>query len=158
MVEFALVTPIILFLFFAVLEGSLLIFAVGTFRYAGAHGVTVDADAGNATDADTQAVTSIRTGPVGTTNLASVTEIDVQCETASLTPCASYSAPNRYLLSGTALAVPWPPAIRNVHNGQSDFLGLTIKYQYQWKSGSLIGASPLQLTETYHARVEPQIY
>src|SRR5256885_14080824 len=76
MVEFALVAPILLFLFFAVLEGSLLVFTVGAFRYAASQGAIQDAELGNATNADTQAVQAIRTGP-GVTTLANVTEIDI---------------------------------------------------------------------------------
>jgi Flp pilus assembly protein TadG len=163
MVEFALVAPIQLFLFLAVLEGSLLVFTMSAFRYAASQAAIQEADLGNATNADTQAIQVIKNSP-GITSLATVSEIAVQCEssnaTGSLTPCASYPTPNRYDLNGTPLAtpLPWPPSVRNVHSGVSDFLGVTISYTYRWQSGWLLGSSPLTLRQTYHARLEPQSY
>jgi hypothetical protein len=53
---------------------------------------------------------------------------------------------------------PWAPAIRDVSNGSSDFMGVTIKYQYQWKSGTLISSGPLVLQAKYYVRLEPQTY
>jgi Flp pilus assembly protein TadG len=159
MVEFALVTPIILFLFFGTLEGSLLVLTMGAFRNAVAQGAIQDAELGNATNADTMAVQVILAGP-GVTALAKVTEIDIYRLTSQpggqLTVDAS--AYNMYPQNGTSATVPWPPAVRNVRNGFSDFLGVTISYTYQWKSGSLLGAAPLLLTQNFYARLEPQSY
>jgi hypothetical protein len=45
-----------------------------------------------------------------------------------------------------------------VTNGSSDFIGVIIKYQYNWKSGVLISATPLQLSATSTVRLEPQTY
>ena len=163
MVEFALVAPLLLFLFLATLEGSLLVFTMSAFRYAASQAAIREADLGNATNADTQAIQVIKNSP-GITSLATVSEIDVQCESptanGSLAPCASYPTPNRYDLLGNPLAtpLPWPPAVRNVHSGVSDFLGVTITYRYQWQSGWLFGSAPLQLTQTFHGRLEPQSY
>ena len=158
-VEFALVAPILLFLFFAVLEGSLLVFTMGAFRYAASQGAIQDTELGNASNADTQAVQVIRTSP-GVTSLATVTEVDIyrvnQGASGQLT--ADGSAYNKYRLDGTAISVTWPPSGRNVRSGFSDFLGVTISYTYQWKSGKLLGATPLQLKQTFYARLEPQSY
>jgi Flp pilus assembly protein TadG len=159
MVEFALVTPIILFLFFGALEGSLLVLTMGAFRNAVAQGAIQDAELGNATDADTQAVQLIMAGP-GVTALATVKEIDIYRLTPLSTGQLSVdnSNYNKYPQNGTGSTVPWPPSVRNVRNGFSDFLGVTISYTYQWKSGSLLGAAPLQLTQNFYARLEPQSY
>ena len=62
------------------------------------------------------------------------------------------------ILDGSAISVTWPPSSRNVRNGFSDYLGVTIYYQYQWKSGALLGSTSLQLTQTFDARIEPQSY
>src|SRR5438309_11019318 len=102
LVEFALVAPILLFLFFAVLEGSLLVFTIGAYRYAASNGAIMAAELGSASDADTQAVQVVRTSP-GLTNLATVTEIDIYRVVQSggqFVPDAS--AYNKYRLDGTA--------------------------------------------------------
>jgi Flp pilus assembly protein TadG len=167
MVEFALVTPIIIFLFFGVLEGSLLVFTMGAFRNAAAAGAIRDAELGNATYADTQQGGAGPTGAVqvilsspGVAGLATITEIDIYRLTSQpggqLT--VDNSAYNKYPQNGGAASVTWAPAIRNVRNGFSDFLGVTITYQYQWKSGSLLGTAPLQLTQNFYARLEPESY
>jgi hypothetical protein len=157
------VAPVLLFLFLAVLEGSLLVFTMGSFRYAASQAAIQEADLGNAANADTQAIQAIKNSP-GITSLATVSEIAVQCESrtpsGTLTPCASYPTPNRYDLLGSPLAtpLPWPPSVRNVRSGVSDFLGVTISYTYKWQSGWLLGSSPIVLTQTFHARLEPQSY
>jgi len=164
MVEFALVAPLVLFLLFGVVESSLLLFSVGTARYAAGEGARQASELGNATNTDTSAVQVIRTGPLGQTSLVTVSEIDIRRMvqdpvTQKLTPDTSL-ADNRYRLDGSAISSPvaWPPANRNVRNGTSDFLELEIKYQYSWKTGSLLARGPLQLSQRFDVRLEPQTY
>ena|SRR5438105_3486659 len=163
MVEFALVAPLVLFLLFGVIESSLLLFSVGTARYAAGEGARQASELGNATNADTSAVQVIRTGPLGQTSLVSVSEIDIYrmtppLPTTQIPPCPDLSACNKYRLDGTAISVTWPPASRNVRSGTSDFVGLTIKYQYSWKTGTLLARGPLNLTQSFYVRLEPQTY
>lgn len=160
MVEFAFVAPIVLFLLFAILEGSLLLFTIGTSRFAAGQGAIRDAELGNAASADTQAIQAIRTGPLGSTSLATVTEIDIYRLKAQSNGqlTVDSTAYNRYRLDGSAISVTWQPAVRNVRQGFTDFLGLTINYQYQWASGRLLGAGPLQLSQAFDVRLEPQTY
>ena len=166
-VEFALLLPILLVLFFAVLEGSLLLLTVGGVRYAAAQAATQAAELGNATYADTQQSSSGPTGAVqaiksspGVTALGTVTEVDIyrlaQQSNGQLT--VDPNAYNRYRLDGSSISVTWPPSSRNVRNGSSDYLGVTIYYQYQWQSGQVLGATALQLSQTFDARIEPQRY
>jgi hypothetical protein len=153
------VAPILLFLFFAVLEGSLLVFTMGALRFAASQGAIQDAELGDATNADTQAVQVIRTGP-GATNLATVSEIDIYrlIPQSNGTFTVDNTAYNKYRLDGSAISVTWQPSVRNVRSGFSDFLGLTILYQYKWKSGTLLRATALNLTQTFYVRLEPQSY
>ena len=97
MTEFALVVPVLFILVLGVLDGGLLMFSVGTARYA-----------------------------------------------ADGTPLLSPE--------------PWQPATRNVGNGTSDFLGITVKFTYGWKSGLFKALGPVQSTATYYIRLEPQSY
>src|SRR5438093_3587960 len=60
MTEFALVVPVLLLLIMAVLDGALLMFSVGTARYAAAEGSRVASTLGNAATTDTQVVQLIR--------------------------------------------------------------------------------------------------
>jgi hypothetical protein len=98
---------------------------------------------------------------MGTTTLAQVNEVDIYRlivqPNGSLTVDNAHI--NRYKLDGTPIGViNWPPAIRNVRNGQSDFLGVTIKYQYNWKTGVFVSGSAIQLNQVFEIRLEPQTY
>jgi hypothetical protein len=102
----------------------------------------------------------IDSGPLGTNSLSTINHVDVyrlaQQSNGQLTvDSAKY---NSYRANGTAISVTWPPATRNVSNGLSDYLGLTIYYQYNWISGRLLGSGPLQLTQSFSVRLEPQSY
>jgi Flp pilus assembly protein TadG len=158
--EFALVLPVLLFLLFAVLEGSLATFTVVTARYAAGEAAQLVSEYANAAGTDTAAVQSVRTGPLGATSLATVTHVDIyhllQQGNGQLT--VDTSKYNSYLPNGTAISVTWPPASRDVSNGVSDFAGLTIYFQYNWFAGGLLGTGPLQLTQIADVRLEPQTY
>jgi TadE-like protein len=159
--EFALVAPILLFLLFGALEFSLLFFVMSTARFAAGDGAREAAQIGNAASTDTTTVQLIRTGPFGQSSLATVSEIDVYrlIQQSGGQLVVDNSHYNKYRLDGSAIGpLTWPAISRNVKQGQSDFLGLTIRYQYSWKTGRLLNASALQLTQTSYVRLEPQTY
>jgi hypothetical protein len=160
--EFALVAPIVLFLLFGALELSLLSFVMSSARYAAGDGAREAGQLGNAANTDTTTVQLIRTGPFGQNSLASVTEIDIQRLPQppwAGTPVPDPSHLNKYNLDGSVIGSPtWPATSRNVKQGQSDFLRLTVKYRYSWKTGRLLSASALALTQTSDVRLEPQSY
>ena len=160
MTEFALVVPILLVLIMGVLDGALLMFSVGTARYGSAEGSRMAATLGNAATTDTQVLQAVR-NIVGTTRLFNVTEIDIyklnQDGNGNLTP--DLSRYNRYALDGTPLSAPtWSPSSRNVGNGTSDFLGITINFTYTWKAGFFAPLGPLKTTAESYVRLEPQSY
>jgi len=178
MTEFGLVAPLVLMLLLGVLEVGLLFFSVGTARFAAGEGGRVVAEVGNAWDADNQAIQAIRTTGVGQRGLVSVTDIVIfkaaniggtyQLDTSSSCNGIPGGCQNHYditgaLQNGTGLPCaplpncpPWQPTTRNVTNGNTDFAGVTLKYQYVWKSGSFIPAPPVTLSTTYYVRLEPQ--
>jgi Flp pilus assembly protein TadG len=158
--EFALVVPVLLVLIMGVLDGALLMFSVGTARYASAEGSRVAATLGNVANTDSQVVTMIR-NTVSGTQLFSVEEIDIykldQDANGNLTQ--NLAKTNKYALDGTPLnSTPWPAANRNVGNGTSDFIGVTINYTYVWKAGFFAPLGPLRTTAVSYVRVEPQSY
>jgi Flp pilus assembly protein TadG len=161
MTEFALVVPVLMLLIMGVLDGALLLFSVGTARYATSEGARVASQLGNVTTADSQIVAIIRLNATST-KLFDVTEIDIykldQDGNGNLTPDPTYF--NRYALDGTALnaPVPWPPATRNVGNGTSDFIGITVNYTYSWKAGFFAPLGPVRTTAVSYVRLEPQSY
>ena len=161
MTEFALVVPVLFILVLGVLDGGLLMFSVGTARYAAVEGARQAAQLGNAATADTQTLQVIR-DRAGTDRLFTVDEIDIykldQDGNGNLTPDPTLF--NRYAADGTPLLSPepWQPATRNVGNGTSDFLGITVKFTYGWKSGLFKALGPVQSTATYYIRLEPQSY
>ncbi len=167
--EFSLASPIALILLLGIIEMGLLMFGVGTAAFAVGESARVGAEAGNQANADTQIIQIIRGTAVGQTGIVQVNEIDIyrlveDPSTGNLsvdtTGCGGAGCVNRYDALGNPLLTPepWPATSRDVTNGSSDFLGVTLKYQYNWKSGTLLSASPLQLTAKYYVRLEPQTY
>jgi Flp pilus assembly protein TadG len=161
MTEFALVVPVLVVLIMGVLDGAFLMFSVGTARYASAEGSRIASQLGNAANADSQVLQTIRS-TVNGTQLFSVGEIDIyklnQDGNGNLTPDPSHT--NRYNLDGSAISspVPWPAANRNVGNGTSDFIGITINYTYTWKAGFFAPLGPIRTTAVSYVRLEPQSY
>lgn len=158
--EFALVVPVLCMLIMGVLDGALLMFSVGTARYASTEGSRLAAQLGNVSTADAQVIAKVRQ-TVSTTQLFSVSEVDIyrlnQDVAGNLTPDLAHY--NRYQLDGTPIgAVAWPPASRNVSNGNSDFLGLTVHYSYSWKAGFFAPLGPVTTTADAYVRLEPQSY
>jgi hypothetical protein len=98
---------------------------------------------------------------MGTTRLSQITEIDVYrlIEQSNGTLTVDPARINKYNLDGTSIgAINWPPASRNVTSGNSDFIGVTIYYTYTWKSSRILGQPPLNLTQAFYMRLEPQTY
>ena len=160
MTEFAVVLPVLFMLMLGVLDGGLLMFSVGTARYATVDGARMAAQLGNAATADEQSIRVIREH-VGATGIFSVDEVDVyklnQDANGNLTPDTIFF--NRYRVDGTPMMPePWTAASRNVGNGTSDFLGITVHFTYRWKAGFLAPLGPLQSTVTHYIRLEPQSY
>src|SRR6267143_141505 len=104
--EFAIVMPVLFMLILGLLDGCLVMFSVGTARYATVQGAQLAA----------QIVKVIR-DRAGTTGIFSVTEVDIyklnQDGNGNLTPDPVLY--NRYGIDGTPMIPePWPAASRNV--------------------------------------------
>jgi TadE-like protein len=167
--EFSLCAPIALMMLLGIVEGGFLMFGVGTAAYATGEAARVGAEAGNSANADLQMIATILQTGLGQNGVVQVTEVDIyhlleDPNTGQLTVdsngCGGGGCVNKYDLFGTPLVnpEPWVASLRDVTNGSSDFLGVTIKYQYRWKSGALIAGTPLNLTSKYYVRLEPQTY
>src|ERR1700737_1944873 len=147
MTEFAIVAP--------------LLFVVGTARWSTAEVARQESESGNAANADSVSIAALRKSAIGTTTLGSVNEIDVYhlIEQMNGTLTVDLNKYNRYDINGNPLApITWPSPTRHVRNGQSDFLGITLHYQYNWKTGVFLSGAPLQLQQLYEIRLEPQTY
>jgi Flp pilus assembly protein TadG len=160
LVEFALVVPVLMVLIMGVLDGALLMFSVGTARYASAEGSRVAATLGNVATTDSQVLGAVR-NIVSGTQLFTVDEVDIyklnQDGNGNLTQDLANT--NKYALDGTALnGTPWPASRRNVGNGTSDFIGVTVNYTYTWKAGFFAPLGPIKTTAVSYVRVEPQSY
>jgi uncharacterized protein (UPF0333 family) len=167
--EFALCAPIAVIMLLGIVEAGFLMFGVGTAAYATGEAARVGAEAGNAANADMQVIYTIDATGLGQNGIVKVTEVDIYRLiedpvtgnlTVDTTGCGGGGCVNKYDLYGTPLLTPepWAPAIRDVSNGSSDFMGVTIKYEYHWKSGTLISSGPLVLQARYYVRLEPQTY
>ena len=160
MTEFALVVPVLLVLIMGVLDGALLMFSVGTARYSSAEGSRVAATLGNVANTDSQVVTTIR-NTVSGTQLFTVDEVDIYKldvdPNGNLTQ--NIAKTNKYKLDGTTInSIPWPASGRDVGNGTSDFIGVTVNYTYTWKAGFFAPLGPLKTTAVSWVRIEPQSY
>ena len=176
MVEFAIVAPVLFFLLFGVFESGLLLFVVGTARFSAGDAARQESESGNAAAADQLSIAVIRNGAMGTTTLATIRQIDIfklneDVLTGALTPAcnAGVTSPpapcagtyNTYKLNGTTTdggPVRWLPGTRSVKNRATDFLGVRIWYQYNWKTGVFLSAAPVQLNMEFDVRLEPQTY
>jgi Flp pilus assembly protein TadG len=161
LVEFTIVAPILFFFLLGVLESGFLLFVVGTARFGAGEVARQESESGNATSADQTSIAVLRATAIGTTSLASVTEIDIyrMIEQGNGTLTVDLAHYNKYKLDGTAIgATTWPSSTRDVVNGESDFLGVTLVYQYKWMTGVFLASRPLQLQQTFEIRLEPQTY
>lgn len=161
MVEFAIVAPILLFLLFGIFESGLLLFVIGSAKFGAGEVARQESESGNAANADQLSLAALRKTAIGTTSLASVQEVDIYhlTEQANGTLTVDPLKYNKYQLDGTPIgSINWPSSGRNVTNGQSDFLGVTLRYRYQWKTGIFIAPSAVNLTQTFEIRLEPQSY
>jgi len=104
MTEFAIVLPVLFMLMLGVLDGGLLMFSVGTARYATVEGARMAAQLGNAATTDDQSIRVIREH-VGATGIFTVDEVDVyklnQDANGNLTPDPVLF--NRYRIDGTPM-------------------------------------------------------
>jgi Flp pilus assembly protein TadG len=168
MAEFALVAPVLLFMIMATLEVGLLTFSISTARFAAEAAGRLGSQLGNyyqspTVNADQSMVTSIRQSALGTTTLTSIDGIDIEWYDYTATPSPSFGphqpgcpCVNSYNLDGSMQGgIGWPIATRNVSTS-SDFMRITIRYRYKWKSGSFLSPQPLVLSTAYIIRLEAQ--
>jgi Flp pilus assembly protein TadG len=161
MTEFAIVAPILFLLLFGVLEGGFLMYTVGTARFAAGDAARQLSEDGNAAAADQNALAVIRKTGLVTTSMGTVNHVDIyrmiQQPDGTLTVDPAHI--NSYRIDGSVLgSITWPPTTRGIRNGQMDFLGVTIYYQYNWKTGIFNRGGPLQLNNAVFIRLEPQLY
>jgi hypothetical protein len=200
MIEFTLALPFLFFVLFGVLEFGLLMFSLGTTRWSAVEGARVVSEQGTLTqtcgqvpgcvglangpgasnpcNADCQAVSFISVGPLGSTSIATIDEIDVTRlkVTTSGSPATSTlshakqladgtwcslshagDCVNKYKLDFSAIGTPsYDPTKRNVQLGQTDYVEVLIKFHYQWKTG-LFNQFPIpNLQAGVDIRLEPQ--
>ena len=198
MIEFTLALPFLFFVIFGVFEFGLLMFSLGTSRWSAVEGGRVVSEQGNLTqiciqvpgcaglangpkpvdtaacNADCQAVSFVNNGPLGSTSIATIDEIDItrQQVTTSGSPLTSSfsdattladgsscsgTCVNRYLLDFTTVGTPhYDPSKRDVQLGQTDYAKVLIKFHYQWKSGIFNQFPVPSLQAGVVVRLEPQ--
>jgi Flp pilus assembly protein TadG len=161
MTEFAIVAPILFFMLLGIVESGLLLFVVGSARFGAGEVARQESESGNAANADQVSLQTLQKTAIGTTSLSQVVEVDIyrliEQGNGSLTVDNAHY--NRYQLDGTPIGgITWPSTTRNVINGQSDFLGVTVQYRYSWKTGVFIAPSAINLSQTFEIRLEPQTY
>ncbi len=161
MVEFAVVLPVAIVLFFMIIEGAFLLFSDATSHFAAGEAARQAAELGNASTADSKAVQVVRDSAVGHTTLEVVNEIDIyklnEDGAGNLTVDSTHV--NKYHLDGSVIgSVNWPPVTRDVTNAASDFIGVTIDYTYNWRTSLFAPLAAPHLTAIYYVRLEPQTY
>ena len=112
MTEFAIVMPVLFMLILGLLDGCMVMFSVGTVRYATVQGAQLASQLGNAVTADDQSIRAIR-DRVGTTGIFSVDEVDIYKvnQDGSGNLVADPILFNRYAIDGSPMMPePWPAA------------------------------------------------
>ena len=184
MIEFALVAPVFFFLLFGVIEFGVLMFDVGTTRFASGEAAKVEAQVGNGQAtcnqvagcvavfanpaklcyADCQALSAIHNTAVGSTSLEQVNYVEIQkmqdTGGGNFQP-VSPAQVNRYTLTGSTIAgyTSYTETTRDVIAGQTDYLQVNINFKYRWLTGffnSLL-AQPV-LDSKYLVKLEPQSF
>ena len=186
MIEFTLALPFLMFVLFGVFEFGLMMYSLGSSRFASADAARVISEQGTLVinpcssvagcsaldrttwplsgdcDADCQALSAINRGPLGTTSIATIDEIDVvqlKSDGSADTGCAGSPCNlNRYTLDGQRIGSPtYPATTRGVILGSSDYAAITIKFRYRWKTGIFSSAFPVvSLSSTFNVKLEPQ--
>lgn len=160
LVEFALIAPVMMLLFVASLEASLIMFSRSSAEFAAGAAASVASQAGNAANADDLAVAVVRDSSLGHTRLAHVNEIDIYrlIQNPDGTTSVDPTHRNQYRLDGSAISLGWPPVTRDVSSTSADLLGITIDYTYPWQTGVFGSIPSPHLLATYYLRLEPQVY
>jgi hypothetical protein len=186
MIEFTLALPLLLFVLFGVFEFGLMMYSLGSARFASADAARVISEQGTLVikpcssvpgcsaldrtawplagdcDADCQALSAINLGPLGTTSIATVDEIDItQLRPDGTADTTCGGAPchlNRYTLEGRSIGSgSYPPTTRGVTLGSTDYAAVTITFRYQWKTGIFSSAFPVvSLSSSFNVKLEPQ--
>jgi Flp pilus assembly protein TadG len=171
-VEFALVAPIFLALFFGVIEYALIDASIGAYDDAAVAGARVGAIDGTASAnyplVDDDILKNGIQPHVAGLVMAKIVEVDVfrasetgGCYTSGDTfPCANYN--DIYLPAsgwGTGTSSGWPQNSREEQLVTADYLGVRIVYQYTYLTALLATTSPaLYLTAVSVQRIEPQAF
>ena len=165
--EMAVVIPVLVFLLMGGFDASVMISDKITAGYAVRQGARLAAEIGgsqttnlNTDQVDKQILKNVL-AVARTLTSATPTEIDIyklnQDGQGNLTQDPSNV--NRYKLDGTPMGpIPWPASNRDVGNGTSDFIGVTINYTYNWKAGFFSPLGPVRTTAVSYVRLEPQSY
>ncbi|MDQ6920310.1 MAG: pilus assembly protein [Candidatus Dormibacteraeota bacterium] len=156
--EFALLLPVLLILVLAVIEFCTLVFGLSSARYAAGEGTRAASEAGSNASADSLAVAAIRATGLGSTRVVSVSEVDIyKVDLVNGNLQQDSVMINRYQLDGTPIGVPpWSPSTRSTSASRPEYIGVTIRYTYNWKDG-LLGSflQPLNLNSISWGRLEP---
>jgi hypothetical protein len=161
MVEFALLSPLLLLLCFGVIEFSFLLFSAGAGRYAASEAARAASEAGSNPAADLMTVASVRGTGLATTHIVDVLEVDIyKVNLVNGNLQQDSTLVNRYQLSGTPIGtLQWIPSQRSTSASHPEYLGVTINYSYTWKEGLLGSFSrPVSLTSTSWVRLEPATF
>jgi Flp pilus assembly protein TadG len=149
--EFALALPVLVIFLAGIIAGGFFVFSMSSANIAVTNAAQIEAQLGNAADADTKAVAAIRAGISGAAHIA---EIDVYRLKLSSngTFAPDPSATNIYSPEGTAVQQQWAPQSRTVSANAQDYIGLTVKYRFA--AGTNLFSGTL-LTASSSAQLEP---
>lgn len=173
LVEFAMIFPILLTVIFGIIEFALILSSLGGFNFAARDGARLGSLLGRSDPNTDQEIVSLISGHVLGLVMAKAKEVDIYRAAAGGSclnqPLGSGAASvsvddpscikNRYNLDGSVYAgssILWPVNDRDDSLASADYLGVRIKFQYNWLTAFVAGsAPPLQLSATSVQRIEP---
>lgn len=164
MVESALILPVVMFIIFAIIEGSLMVAGISSASYWTNRAAQGVADAGvDPVRGDAAAIAAVHKSLLATTQLFVVDEIDIVEAGPDGQPAGGTTRfMDRYDLNGTPLPLPPPsggvssqPWVRrDASPANAQYAAVVVKYHYRYRAGIL--GRQLDLTSTGVARLQPQ--
>jgi len=168
-VEFALVTPLLLLIIFGTIEFCFLYETVDTINFAAREGARVGAVIGP-TDvaADSKIIQAIQEATSNGAGLlfSQIQKIEIFKSDENGTVPAPFAgcmpAPNEDVYDGQGNqcgTLGWPPNVRSATFNAADYLGVRITFVYDWVTSFVAAAgSQFQLTSVSVQLIEPQTY
>jgi Flp pilus assembly protein TadG len=172
-VEFALITPVFFLVFFSIVEFALMTASIGSYNFAVREAARIGSIEGPTdSGADGDIVSAVQSHTQGLV-MAKPQEVDIYDADPATGQCLNVTSGGADVAAGdascredvytiaaggtaTQTVNNWPYSARNASEGEADYLGVRVGYQYTYLTGFVAGlGSGLSLSTFSVQRIEP---